>query len=57
MSGRALIVDDHIEMAQVVAEYLADLGWTCTTVDSGAAAIAALGAGPFDVEITDLRLA
>jgi len=57
MSGRALIVDDHIEMAQVVAEYLADLGWTCTTVDSGAAAIAALGAGPFDVVITDLRMA
>ncbi|MEZ4401392.1 MAG: sigma-54 dependent transcriptional regulator [Kofleriaceae bacterium] len=57
MSGRALVVDDHIEMAQVVAEYLADLGWQCTTVDSGAAAIAALGAAAFDVVVTDLRMA
>ncbi|MBK9037456.1 MAG: sigma-54-dependent Fis family transcriptional regulator [Myxococcales bacterium] len=57
MSGRALVVDDHVEMAQVVAEYLDDLGWRCTTVDSGAAAIAALGAGPFDVVVTDLRMA
>ena len=57
MSGRALIVDDHIEMARVVAEYLSDQGWSCTTVDSGAAAIAALGATPLDVVITDLRMA
>ena len=57
MIGRALVVDDHLEMATVVAEYLTDLGWTCTTVDSGAAAIAALGDGGFDVVITDLRMA
>ncbi|MBL8622344.1 MAG: sigma-54-dependent Fis family transcriptional regulator [Myxococcales bacterium] len=57
MSGRALVVDDHIEMARVVAEFLTDLGWRCTTVDSGGAAIAALGADAFDVVITDLRMA
>ena len=57
MTGRALVVDDHIEMAQVVAEFLSDLGWACTTVDTGGAAIAALGGGGFDVVITDLRMA
>jgi two-component system response regulator HydG len=52
-----LIVDDHIEMARVVAEHLGEHGWECRTADSGAAAIAALGATVPDVVITDLRMA
>jgi two-component system response regulator HydG len=57
VSGSALIVDDHIEMARVVAEKLDDDGWRCRVVDSGSAAIEALGEELPDLVITDLRMA
>jgi len=50
-----LIADDHVEMAHLLADRLAEQAWTCTVVDSGAAAIAAL-ATPRDLVITDLRM-
>ena len=56
-SPRVLIADDHIEMARVVADHLAEFGWDCQTVDGGAAAIAALGDTLPDLVITDLRMA
>jgi two-component system, NtrC family, response regulator HydG len=56
VSSRALIADDHVEMARVVADYLGDLGWACDVVDGGAAAIERIQAGSFDLVITDLRM-
>jgi len=57
LSGRLLIVDDHREMATVVSEALDDAGWQCVVETSGAAAVAALADGGFDLVITDLRMA
>jgi two-component system response regulator HydG len=56
-SPRVLVVDDHIEMARVVADHLGEFGWDCQIVDSGAAAIASLNATVPDLVITDLRMA
>jgi two-component system, NtrC family, response regulator HydG len=56
-SPRALIVDDHIEMARVVADHLTEFGWDCQTVGGGSAAIDALGNTVPDLVITDLRMA
>ena len=52
-----LIVDDHVEMARVLAEHLVALGHRCTVEDSGAAAIEAIGYELPDLVITDLRMA
>ncbi len=54
---RVLIVDDHLEMARLVADHLGDLGWDCRMADSGAAALAALGTSIPELVITDLRMA
>ncbi|MCA9673462.1 MAG: sigma-54-dependent Fis family transcriptional regulator, partial [Myxococcales bacterium] len=54
---RVLIVDDHVEMARLVADHFGELGWDCQVVDGGAAAIAALGAALPDLVVTDLRMA
>ena len=51
-----LVVDDHVEMANVVGEHLEAAGWSCRVADSGAAAIAALDAALPDLVITDLRM-
>ena len=55
--ARALIADDHVEMARVVADYLGERGWDCVVVDGGAAATLAIAAGGLDLVITDLRMA
>jgi two-component system response regulator HydG len=52
----ALVVDDHVEMANVVAEHLEGAGWSCRVADGGPAAIAALRAALPDLVITDLRM-
>jgi two-component system response regulator HydG len=52
-----LIVDDHVEMARLLADKLGEEGWTTRVVDSGAAAIESLGKSAPDLVITDLRMA
>ena len=58
MSGPSvLIADDHIEMAQLLADRLGEDGWATRVVGSGRAALDALGAALPDLVITDLRMA
>ena len=52
----ALIVDDHVEMAQLLADKLTEEGWVTRVADGGKAAIAALHAAIPDVVITDLKM-
>ncbi|MBX3161113.1 MAG: sigma-54-dependent Fis family transcriptional regulator [Deltaproteobacteria bacterium] len=52
-----LIADDHVEMARLVADRLREDGWRGRVVDSGRAAIDALGQAVPDLVITDLRMA
>lgn len=54
--ARVLIVDDHVEMARVLSEQLADAGYAPEVVASGAEALAAARAALPDVVITDLRM-
>ncbi|HEY4239035.1 MAG TPA: sigma-54 dependent transcriptional regulator [Kofleriaceae bacterium] len=52
-----LVVDDHVEMARVIAEHLGALGYACRIADSGAAAVASLETELPDLVLTDLRMA
>jgi two-component system response regulator HydG len=52
-----LIADDHVEMAKLLADKLAEDGWSARVVDSGQAAIDALAKVLPDLVITDLRMA
>jgi len=52
-----LIVDDHVEMARLLADKLGEEGWTTRVFDSGAAAVESLGKSAPDLVITDLRMA
>jgi two-component system, NtrC family, response regulator HydG len=54
--GKVLIVDDAIEMAQAIVEYLERHGYEAEGVDSGAAALERLRAAPPDAVLTDLRM-
>ena len=54
---RVLIVDDHAEMARLLADKLGDESWQTRAVTSGAAAIEALQHALPDLVITDLRMA
>jgi two-component system response regulator HydG len=54
--GQILIVDDHIEMARVLAEHLADLGYTTEVHGGGQEAIVAVRTAMPDVVVTDLRM-
>src|SRR5512140_899135 len=53
---RILVVDDHREMAALLADELGEAGYAVTVEVSGDAAIAALRGSPFDVVLTDLRM-
>ena len=53
---RVLVVDDALEMASAVVEYLGATGSTPRRVDSGAAACERFKAAPADVVLTDLRM-
>jgi two-component system, NtrC family, response regulator HydG len=52
-----LIVDDHVEMARMLAEHLTALGYTCRVEDSGKAAAESLARDVPDLVLTDLRMA
>jgi two-component system response regulator HydG len=55
--ARILIVDDHIEMARLVADDFREQGLgECQVVDSGGAAIAAISWATPDLVVTDLRM-
>ena len=56
MTERILIVDDHMEMAAMLAEALGEAGFQAEALDSGAAALARLEAGGVDALVTDLRM-
>jgi two-component system response regulator HydG len=54
--GRVLVIDDTLEMANAVVEYLRRSGFEAEGVDSGEAAIARFKAAPADAVLTDLRM-
>ena len=54
--ARVLIVDDHVEMARVLAEQLAELGYATQIADNGSEALRLTRSEPADVVITDLRM-
>jgi two-component system response regulator HydG len=53
---RLLVVDDHEEMARLLADQLGEAGYAVTVKTSGAEAIAAMRTDPLDLVITDLRM-
>jgi two-component system response regulator HydG len=54
--GTLLVVDDHLEMARVLADQLGDAGYTVLIAGSGAEAIATFKKGVVDLVLTDLRM-
>ena len=56
MKARVLVVDDHLEMAAMLAEGLQDAGFEAEALTSGAAALARLEGGGIDALVTDLRM-
>ena len=52
----AVIADDHLDMARMIASRLADDGWSTRVAESGHAAVAAITSATPDVVITDLRM-
>jgi two-component system response regulator HydG len=53
---RILVVDDELQMAETVADGLADRGYDARAVASSEEALARLRAEPFDALVTDLRM-
>ncbi|MFT3776485.1 MAG: sigma-54 dependent transcriptional regulator [Minicystis sp.] len=53
---KVLIVDDEIQMAEMVADGLADRGYDAEAVATSERALARLRAEPFDALVTDLRM-
>jgi two-component system response regulator HydG len=53
---RILVVDDHLEMARTIADYLSQHGMQAHAVASAEEALAALGRESFDALLTDLRM-
>ncbi len=51
-----LVVDDHAQMAEMIAEGLADEGFSAVAVSSGREALERLRTEPFDALVTDLRM-
>ena len=54
--AKILVVDDHIEMAHVLAEQLTDAGYETGVAQSGEEALALATAERLDLVITDLRM-
>ncbi|MCC6764549.1 MAG: sigma-54-dependent Fis family transcriptional regulator [Deltaproteobacteria bacterium] len=54
--ARVLVVDDVQSMCEMLAERLPPLGFTVTWRTSGADALAALAAEPFDAVVTDINM-
>jgi two-component system response regulator HydG len=53
---RVLVVDDHLEMAETLAEGLRDRGYDPVAVGTSSEAARRLRAEPFDALVTDLRM-
>ncbi|MGE5181636.1 MAG: sigma-54-dependent transcriptional regulator [Acidobacteriota bacterium] len=53
---RAIVVDDHADLARLITENLTADGWDARALDSGRGAIAAIGELPPQLVITDLRM-
>jgi two-component system, NtrC family, response regulator HydG len=53
---RVLVVDDHLEMARTIADYLVQRKMEATAVASAQEALALLGEASFDALLTDLRM-
>jgi two-component system, NtrC family, response regulator HydG len=56
MAARVLVVDDQIEMAETVADGLADAGYDAVACGSSGEAARRLEAETFDALVTDLRM-
>ena len=56
MRPRVLIVDDHLEMAETLAEGLAERGYDAASCASSTHAARRLEGEPFDALVTDLRM-
>ena len=56
MAPRVLVVDDHLEMAEMLADSLADAGFEAEALASGSSALERLEAGGIDALVTDLRM-
>ncbi|MCG5051958.1 MAG: response regulator [Myxococcales bacterium] len=56
MPRRILVVDDHVELAENIAEILDGEGYTTAVAESAEAALACVPAARFDALITDYRL-
>jgi two-component system response regulator HydG len=54
---RILVIDDDKRLAETIAESLDRRGHSCTVATSGKAGVARLEQEPFDVVLTDLRMA
>ncbi len=53
---RVLVADDHLPMAEMIADQLTDMGYTATPVGSGREAAQKLREGEHDALVTDLRM-
>jgi two-component system response regulator HydG len=53
---RVLVVDDHLEMARTIMDYLCQRGMDAKAVSSAQEALAMLGKDNFDALLTDLRM-
>jgi DNA-binding NtrC family response regulator len=54
--GKILVVDDHVDLAENLAEILTDAGYESVVADSAEAALARVAAGGIVAVITDFRL-
>ena len=55
-SERVLVVDDHLEMARILADQLGDSGYAVAIAQGGEEAIARFRSQPFDAVVCDLRM-
>ncbi|MET0401804.1 MAG: sigma-54 dependent transcriptional regulator [Cystobacter sp.] len=54
--GRVLVVDDHVEMARLLADALTDAGYTVDMATSGQEAVSAVRGRVLDAVVCDLRM-
>ncbi|MGF1447011.1 MAG: ATP-binding protein [Pikeienuella sp.] len=54
--GRVLVIDDEIEVAEVISEMLADLGFAVETCHSGETALERIATGSFDAILSDVKM-
>jgi two-component system response regulator HydG len=54
--GRVLVVDDHVEMARLLADHLTDAGYTVDVATSGQEALAIVRGRVLDAVVCDLRM-